>query len=233
MLPKLEAYLESYGLEDKKCWYIPNGVSLDEFGKVEPLDEVIMGQLKEFRSKGKLLIGYAGSLDVEKALDVLLTAAKEVPEMLQIIIVGNGQEKANLVQLSEDYGLKNVIFLDAIPKSMVFNFLKAMDWLYAGWQNNDIYHYGISYSKITEYMFASKPIIHSITAEYDLVKEADCGISVPAEDVEALVSALKKIAGMDEALKHKLGQNGRDYVANQLDYRALAGWYLEVCRMNM
>lgn len=232
-LPKLEAYLESYGLEHKKCWYIPNGVSLDEFGKVEPLDEVIMAKFKEFRAEGKLLIGYAGTIDAEKALDVMLTAAKEAPERLQFIIVGNGQEKAKLVQLADDYCLKNVTFLDAIPKTMVHNFLKEMDWLYAGWQKNDIYRYGISYNKITEYMFASKPIIHSISADNDLVKVANCGISVPAEDVNSLVAALVKVANMDEDLKNKLGQNGRDYVANQLDYRSLAGWYLEVCRINV
>lgn len=232
-LPKLESYLESYGFEHKKCWYIPNGISLNEFGKIFPLAWDIKDMLGSYRKQGKLLVGYAGTLDAEKALDVLLKAAKKAPEKLQFIILGNGQEKDKLVQLADNYSLKNVIFLDAIPKTMVHSFLKEMDWLYAGWQKNDVYRYGISYSKIAEYMFASRPIIHSISADYDLVKDANCGISVPAEDVDALVGALENVAIMDEALKHKLGQNGRDYVANQLDYRSLAGWYLEVCRMSM
>ena len=116
---------------------------------------------------------------------------------------------------------------------MVHSFLKEMDWLYAGWKKNDIYRYGISYSKITEYMFAGKPIIHSISADNDLVQQANCGVSVPADDVGALVAVLKKIEKMDREMWLKLGRNGRDYVARQLDYRALASWYLEVCRMKM
>lgn len=230
-LPKLEAYLEIYGLEHKKCWYIPNGVSLDEFGKVEPLDEAIMAELQEFRAKGKLLIGYAGTLDAEKALDVLLKAVRKAPDRVQFVILGDGQEKEQLMQIAEQYALQNVVFFGAVPKTMVPSFLKEMDWLYAGWRKNDIYRYGISNSKITEYMFASKPIIHSISADNDLVKLANCGISVPAEDVNALVAAIEKVEQRDESFGRSLGQNGRDYVANQLDYRAMAGWYLEVCRM--
>ena len=40
----------------------------------------------------------------------------------------------------------------------------------------------------------------------------------------------EKVEKMDRKTWLKLGRNGRDYVARQLDYRALASWYLEVCR---
>lgn len=232
-LPKLGAYLQSYGLDDKQYWCIPNGESFTEHDKYEKLEAKLLAKLKEYKADGKLLIGYAGTLDAEKALDVLLEAARKASADVQFIILGNGQEKNRLMQVADTYGLQNVTFLDAIPKTMVHSFLQEMDWLYAGWRMHDVYRYGISYSKITEYMFAGKPIIHSISAENDLVQEAQCGISIQAEDVEALLGAIEQAVHMPMEQRRKLGQRGRDYVAAQLDYRALAGWYLEVCRMKM
>lgn len=230
-LPKLNVYLESYGLEFKKTWFIPNGVSLSNHDNGIDLDKTVMAKLNDYKADGKLLIGYAGTLDAEKALNVLIDAAKSAPANLQFVILGAGQEQDNLIELAKGYDLNNVTFLGAVPKAMVPSFLEAMDWLYAGWQKNDIYHYGVSNSKITEYMFASKPILHSISADNDLVQQSGCGISVPAEDVDALVDALGKVATMSEVKCQELGSKGREYVTRQLDYRALANWFLEVCRM--
>ena len=68
----------------------------------------------------------------------------------------------------------------------------------------------------------SKPILHLVTAGNDLVQEANCGISVPAEDVDAVADAIKKFMEMDKAELSALGANGKEYVVKNHDYKVLA-----------
>ena len=135
------------------------------------------------------------------------------------VLVGQGQEKENLKALVQKLKLDNVLFLDSIPKKMVPAFLNKMDVLYIGWQNKSIYRFGISPNKLMDYMMASKPILHSVTAGNDLVQEANCGISVPAEDVDAVADAIKKFMVMSK--------NGKEYVIKHHDYKVLAEKFIE------
>lgn len=82
---------------------------------------------------------------------------------------------------------------------MVPAFLEQMDVLYIGWQNKPIYRFGISPNKLMDYMMAAKPILQSVTACNDLVQEAHCGISVQAEDADAVVNAVKQFMALDKS----------------------------------
>ena len=54
------------------------------------------------------------------------------------------------------------------------------------------------------------------------MQEANCGISVPAEDVDAVADAIKKFMAMDKAELSALGTNGKEYVIKHHDYKVLA-----------
>ena len=71
-------------------------------------------------------------------------------------------------------------------------------------------------------MMVSKPILHSVTAGNDLVQEANCGISVPAEDVDAVADAIKKFMVMSKADLFALGKSGKEYGIKHHDYKVLA-----------
>lgn len=231
-LPNLRDYLTSYGIHDKRFWYIPNGVNLNENIEYECLCPTVLEKLQGYKDSGKMLLGYAGSFELDKALDILIEVAKRVRDLpIQFVLLGNGLKKSQLKDLVYEYGLDNVTFLDAIPRNQVHAFLTAMDCLYAGWRKNDFYRYGMSYNKIAECMLSSRPIIHSVTTQGDLVEKANCGFSVPAEDIEAIVVAVKTMLAMSEDKRKNLGCNGRDYVARLRNYTSLAHWYMEICRM--
>ena len=46
-----------------------------------------------------------------------------------------------------------------------------------------LYEFGISPNKLFDYMYSSKPILHSTNTPIDLVALANCGLSVDAENV--------------------------------------------------
>lgn len=230
-LPNATEYVASLGI-DKKVWYIPDGVVLDDYTSVEALEPNFAQTIAAYKAQGKFLVGYAGKLDKEKALDSFIEAVSKVPNLpLQVILLGDGYEEAHLRQLIDKLKLTNVLIHAPVPKSMVRAFLKEMDCLYAGWSNNEMYRYGISYNKVLEYMFAPKPIIHSVSAENDVVQQAKCGLTVPAEDVDAIAEALKQMVNLSPEERAAMATKGRDYVTRQLNYRTLAEWFLEVCRI--
>lgn len=223
ILPKTEEYLRTRGLKYGKICHIPNGIVLSEYDNVLPLKADYAELLDKLHNSGKFLIGFAGAHGIANALNVLLYAAEKLQNTdAYFVLVGQGQEKENLKALVQKLKLDNVLFLDSIPKKMVPAFLNKMDVLYIGWQNKSIYRFGISPNKLMDYMMASKPILHSVTAGNDLVQEANCGISVPAEDVDAVADAIKKFMVMSKAELSALGKNGKEYVIKHHDYKVLA-----------
>ena len=76
-------------------------------------------------------------------------------------------------------------------------------------------------------MMAGTPVLHAVDAGNDPVAEANCGISVPPEDPEAIVHAIKQIMTMPAEARAAIGQRGREYVMANHDYKILAKRFLD------
>jgi len=168
VLPNYGEYLKDNGF-DKDFAYIPNGIDLDEMNKIESLDENILMEIP----KDKFIVAYTGTIGIANALEYLVEAGKLLKDYnnILILIVGEGGEKENLINLAESY--ENIKFLPAIPKRQVQSLLKLVDVCYIGCKNKNLYKYGVSPNKIFDYMFAEKPIIHSINTKNDIISKAN------------------------------------------------------------
>lgn len=62
------------------------------------------------------------------------------------------------------------------------------------------------------------------------MKDSNCGITVPAEDPDAVVKAVMDIRNLSEDEKNNLGQNGKDYVLENHTYRGLAEKFLDALK---
>jgi glycosyltransferase involved in cell wall biosynthesis len=176
----------------------------------------------------KFVIGYAGGMGESNALGFLLDAAKLIVDKpLAIVLIGDGACKAELQQRVIDENLTNIHFLPAISKLQIPDFLSRCDGLYIGWNKLPIYRFGICPNKLFDYMLAEKPIIHSVTAGNDLVAEADCGISVVAEDSTAIGNALVRLSNLQLSVRDQMARNGRNFVLANHDYRILATRFLD------
>lgn len=173
--------------------------------------------------RGNKVLLFAGAHGVANALDTLLTASKLVADIpVTICLMGGGQEKERLQLRGQQERLTNVIFLAPVSKNEVGSILELADMLYIGLAKTELFRFGISPNKMMDYMLAGRPIISAIDAGNDMVKEADCGLSVPAEDADAVARAIKELLAMDEAERARLGQNGKAYVLANHDYKKLA-----------
>lgn len=211
---------------NKEFIYIPNGIDLEEFENGEDIDE----DIKRLIPKDKFIVGYIGTIGIANAIDVLIKAAGLLRDHKDIffVIVGDGSEKENLIKMVREINLENVVFIPSIPKKQVQAMLKHFDVCYIGLRKKRIFEYGISPNKLFDYMYSSKPIIHAISTENDIVSIANCGISVDAENPELIADAILKLKSMDANDRINMGMSGKKYVINNHSYDILAKKLLEV-----
>jgi glycosyltransferase involved in cell wall biosynthesis len=213
-------HMSSRGLDRTKFNWVPNGFSLDEVNQKAPLNALATNQLP----RNKFIVGYTGTMGVANALDTLIDAADQLKDRPDIVfvLVGTGKEKAALKALVEERELKNVFFVDPIPKVEIQSMLNRFDACYIGWLNDPIYQYGIAANKIFDYLYSSKPIIHAYSGACDPVAEAQAGVQLPAQDSDKLAEAVLKLYQMTPVERAEMGENGRKAALAQYEYGQLA-----------
>ena len=233
LLPNALVHMQSRGLKPEKFNFIPNGVSIDEWDREsEPLPDEHLETFKRLRQGGKLIVVYTGAHGPPNALDQILDLAKingkeTVP--YHFVLIGDGVEKTKLMQRVEEENLSFISFLPRIPKEQVPSSIRETDICFIGWQNKNIYRFGISPNKIGDYFMGCKPVLHAVNAGNDPVSDANAGISVEPYNPELLDRALRRFINMTESEREALGANGREYAMRNLEWEVLGKQYASIC----
>ena len=230
VLPKVSEHVIEHGLPLEKLHIIENGISLEEWENQSDIPDSLNSIIQKEKQKGHFLLGYAGNHSTANSLQTIIEAAEKLKDRkASFILVGNGRDKSKLISLAKSKDLNNIFFYDSIAKESVPDLLSKFDCLLITWKNLwELYKFGISPNKIMDYMMAGKPVIQAVNAGNDAVKDSDCGITVPAEDSEALAKAIIKMMNTSIEERYLMGQKGREYVIKNHDYKVLAQKYLEV-----
>jgi glycosyltransferase involved in cell wall biosynthesis len=234
MLPKVHEHMAAHGLDLSRLHIVPNGISPQEWPQEgEVPDESVLPQplrqwMAQQKAQGRLVVGYAGSHGLPNALHVLLEAAHGLREApLAFVLVGSGHEKSALEAQARELALPHLLMHEPLPKACMPALMSLFDVAYLGWQPQPIYRFGIAPNKLLDYMMAGRPILHAVTAGNDPVAEAQCGLTVPAGDVPAVVAGFKALAAMPTAEREAMGARGRPYVLAHHSYPALAQRFID------
>ena len=224
MLPKVQGHMADHGLDLSKLHIVPNGITPEDWQhQAAPLRDDVARAIAEQRAAGRTVVGYAGSMGLPNALDVLLDAAALLRDQpLAIVMVGDGHERARLKQRVADQGLSQVTLLPPIPKAQIPAFLAQIDIAYIGWQRVPIYRFGIAPNKLMDYMMAGCAVLHSVEAGNDPVAESGCGLTVAPENPQAVVDGLRRLAALPAAERLAMGERGRAFVLAHHSYPVLA-----------
>jgi glycosyltransferase involved in cell wall biosynthesis len=224
MLPKVQDHMQGRGLDLQKLHLVPNGISPEDWRAAPPpLRDDVMQALQAARAAGHAVVGYAGSMGLPNALDTLLDAAKLLrDDKFRVILVGDGHERARLLQRLSDERIDNVLWFAAIPKAQVPAFLTHVDIAYIGWQRVPIYRFGIAPNKLMDYMMAGRVVLHAVQAGNDPVAEAACGLTVQPESAEAVAQGLRQLAALSDEARAAMGARGRAFVLAHHSYPVLA-----------
>lgn len=231
ILPCAKEHMVEHGMKPEKFICIPNGIVKEDWEQTERSgNPPYYDLLGEFHREGYFVIGYAGAHGIANALDSFVEAGALLKDKkIKLVLVGQGPERSRLKQKIVDMGLRDTVeSLEAVKRGDVPALLEQMDALYVGLQRQPLFRFGVSPNKLMDYMMAAKPVIFAIDAGNDMVKDAECGISIPPEDSKAIAKAAVKLSEMPEDKLAAMGRNGRKYILEHHEYDVLSKQFMDV-----
>ena len=230
ILPNADKHIKERGFLTDNFVYVPNGILVGQEKKNPPMEKTIE-RLQELKKEGYFLVGYTGNHSPANVLDTMIDAGKLTSDdKIKYVLVGNGNVKKELIEYAKSNNVTNVEFLDPVLKDNMDNVLQLLDVCYISLKKQNLFNYGVSPNKLFDYMMAARPVIYAVEASNDPVKDSNCGISVPAENPQAVVDAVMKIKSLSEEEKKAMGQNGNDYVMENHMYHGLAERFLNALK---
>ena len=222
-------YFVEHGMKPEKFKVVMNGIVLDEWENAKPLPEEHKQKLDALHMQGKFVVCFFGSITKSYAIDYLLDAVEKLNgARAAVVIVGEGNQKEELMRRTA--GREDSVFLPKISKGSIPSLLEEADCCYVGALHNDMFRFGICMNKLFDSMMSGKPILYAVDAPNNFITDYDCGISVKAEDADALADGLSKMLSLSPAERNRMGQNGRNAVLNHFTYEKLAKQFEEIFR---
>jgi glycosyltransferase involved in cell wall biosynthesis len=198
---------------------VPNGADPAMFDLADLGDEF----RQTYDLSDRFIVTYAGAHGMSNDLGVVLDAARELQDRpeVQIVLLGDGKEKAHLVTRAQELGLKNVTFLPSLPKSQMPAALAGAHACLAILKPLD--EYKTTYpNKVFDYMAAGRPVVLAIDGVIrEVVEAADCGVFAQPGDPSALAEAIRSLAA-DRHKARQMGLRGRAYLETHFS-RAVIG----------
>jgi glycosyltransferase involved in cell wall biosynthesis len=211
------------GIDPAKIEVITNGADLSRF-KPRDKDAALVSR---FALEDKFVVGYVGTHGMAHSLETILDAARLCrvtypdDDEIRFILLGQGSEKANLVQRARDEGLDNVIFIDSVTKDQVARYWSLLDASIIHLRRTALFRTVIP-SKLFECMAMGIPVLHGVEGESaDIVSKHRVGILFESENPEALLQAVMELAE-NARLRDTLRENGPK-AASHYDRDVLAG----------
>jgi len=226
IMPTSQRYLEtSEQLKNHRdrCTVVPLGV--ERSGAEVPVAEICRlaaERRREWSATGDLpVVLFVGVLRYYKGLDFLLDAAAKLPG-LRFVLAGDGPERQDLERRVRNLHIGDrVHFLGYVPDEEL-PVLHAASDMFCLPSHLRAEAFGLS---MVEAMQAGLPVVACdlATGVPEVNEDGKTGIIVPAENADMLAVALRRL-GEDEALRRRLGENGRikanrEYTADRMASR--------------
>jgi glycosyltransferase involved in cell wall biosynthesis len=198
------------GYPSAKLTVIPNGANTELYTP-QPINQTLRRRLGI--RPDQFVVIYTGLHGLAHGLETALLAADGLRNRTDILflLVGDGPQKATLIQMAEEMALPNVRFHDAVPESRLPDLIALAD---VGLDTRR--RIGISKGtlpvKMFSYMACERAVLLSIEGEAaQLLVDAKAGIAVPPKNPEALAQAILDLQA-DTPARMAFGRNGRAYV---------------------
>jgi len=218
------------GIDPRKVVVVTNGADLSRFTP-RPAAAGLRASLG--LRDDDFVVGYIGTHGMAHGLQTLLRAALRLQghpagAHCRFLFVGNGADKSRLVASATEMGLKNVRFVDPVPKDKVVDYWSVLDVSVLHLLNQPLFATVIP-SKLFESMAMGVPVLSSVPGEtQSIVATAGAGVAFRAEDDEDLALQILSLAAdpaavasmRERAAKAAPGFDRARLAARMLEYLA-------------
>ncbi len=189
-----KANLVGRGVPAGKIAVVRNGVDLSRYQPC-PRDQALAA---EWGTSNKFTIGYVGTHGMAHGLANVLDAAERLRHRddIRFLLVGDGAERAMLLEERQRRGLNNVLMFPLQPKEAMRRIWSLCDVALVHLRNSPVFAEVIP-SKIFEAMAMGLPLLAVMPAgeAAAIVTERGAGLWVPPEDPDALARTAERMAG--------------------------------------
>ncbi|MCE5278172.1 MAG: glycosyltransferase family 4 protein [Planctomycetaceae bacterium] len=218
--------IEAKGVAPRRLSMLPNGADLDIMTP-GPKDNDVR---KRLGLQDKFVVSYFGAHGRANKVGQLLDVAELIKNShpdVRILLVGSGMEKPMLVEQAAQRKLGNVVFVDAVPKDQVCDYINASDVCTAVLMKNETFK-TVYPNKVFDYMCCKRPIIIAIDGvARRLVEDAGAGIYAEPENPQAFVEALVSLKSAPQ-LAAQMGESGFRHASTNYSRQEMAARYLRI-----
>lgn len=190
---------------DSKIQYFPNWV---EESLVDGYSSYAVPELPDGFN-----VMVAGNMGDAQDIPHIMEAARLLKgKGINFIFVGDGRKRVFVETFVKENGLGNQVFcMGRYPLEAMPSLFSQADVLFMALKDTPIFALTVP-SRLQAYMSSGKPVVAMINGEgAELIKEADCGWSVPSGDSKALAKLLLGLSNEDKDVLLDKGKNGKRY----------------------
>jgi glycosyltransferase involved in cell wall biosynthesis len=181
--------LISRGIEKSKISVVTNGSNLELFYSRDKDQEL----LNKLNLNNKFIIGYIGTHGMAHGLDFIIRAISKIDSSIHFLFVGNGAMKEIIVNLAKELNIKNVTFIEPIPKDEVPRYLSIVDVSLVPLKKSNTFK-GVIPSKIFEASSMRIPTLLGVEGEVKgIIESYNAGISYEPENEEDFISKVYEL----------------------------------------
>lgn len=200
------------GVSEKRCVLVENAIDTTEYRKQCSTMEA---KRRHNIPPDRLVIGAVGRLSPEKGFDLLIRAVSQLLHKglnVQLLIIGEGDERSRLERIINETGMANRIRLLGYRTDMRTLYecmdVFALSSLREGLPN-----------VLLEAMALEVPVVATrIAGIPQLIKDNDNGLLVDPDSPASLEDGLSRLI-QDRSLRNRLSQSGRDTIESHYSFR--------------
>lgn len=217
------------GIDPAKIDVVTNGVDLTNFAP-QKKDQALARTLG---LEDCFVAGYIGTHGLAHGLETLLEAARMLQEGgdaadVRLLFLGDGARKAHLMEQAQAMGLRNVVFVDSVPKAEVPRYWSLLDVSIIHLRKTDLFGAVIP-SKLFECMGMGIPVLHGVAGESArIVQDEGVGEVFESDNADELVAAVRRLRA-DPDRFHAYQRNGL-HAAKRYDRKTLAAKMLKILK---
>lgn len=214
-------YVQAAGVPAERIHHIPNWSHVERSSQERAEVRARLGW-----GEGEVIALHSGNMGLKQGLHNLVAAARQAPPGLRIVLMGDGNQRAEL--LRQGRNVSALQFLDPAPEGDFPAILSAADVLLVNERASAV---DMSLpSKLTSYFVSGNPVVAAVPVGGGTAAEvarSGGGVLVPPENPHALLQALAALR-QDPPERRRLGTAGLAHARSHLSATSALGQLCDV-----